>query len=513
MGLMKAWQAVSSRSPGQARKGSRSFWSLTDFLAVLGGADLCILQKAKSTKPSFVGLGLVMVATAAVATMSMGFALTGPLKAPPVVAVPLAICWGAIILIIDRYLVKSMQGIRAKRTILAMAVPRVVMAAVIGVVVSTPITLRIFEPEIAAQVSANNLKKQEEDGLLVNKTAEAKKLDEVNAQINKLESIKNGNIEPPETPGLKDARAALTAAESARDKIQSEASDVYLKRACEEAGAGQLPQCKGLSSSESGRGPRWKQLNERYNELTAQLSSANERVSDAQSKVDQERADAVEAAQTTIEQQKKDAQRQLCGSEAMDTCEGGLMKERAELESKVAADLDKNGDANRNNQGIHAQLTALGQISTAKENRTGGVVHAAMMLFFFLIEIMPVTVKTLVALGNDHQYDDVADRMKQAELVAARSQYDTESLRASNQEQKRVAIENDMVQREIALGKLANQHVQNEMETILKSALEKWSKDLKSAMAKNPPKQGQTQQSQSSNAGDPNNLGAKQGRI
>lgn len=189
------------------------------------------------------------------------------------------------------------------------------------------------------------------------------------------------------------------------------------------------------------------------------------------------------------------------------------MKERAELESKVAADLDKNGDANRNNQGIHAQLTALGQISTAKENRTGGVVHAAMMLFFFLIEIMPVTVKTLVALGNDHQYDDVADRMKQAELVAARSQYDTESLRASNQEQKRVAIENDMVQREIALGKLANQHVQNEMETILKSALEKWSKDLKSAMAKNPPKQGQTQQSQSSNAGDPNNLGAKQGRI
>jgi len=483
---------------------------VTDFLAVLGGADLVVLEKAKSTKPGFVGLGLVMLATAAVAAMSMGFALTGPLKAPPVIAAPLALCWGAVILIIDRFLVKSMQGIRETRMILAMAVPRVLMAAVIGIVVSTPITLRIFEPEILAQVAANNLQQQGDIADKVANTAVSKELDRVNSQVASLEKIRNGDVDPPETPGLKDARAALAAAQANRDKIQADADEVYLKRSCEEKGAGKLPECQGKSSTEVGRGPLWEQLNHQYNVLLAQLATADNEVTKAQAKVDKERAAAVTAAKTWIEQQMKDAQKQLCGSEDFTTCNGGLMKQQADLEAQVNSDRSNAESKVRDNEGMIAQLNALSQISSNGDDRTGLLVHVAMMLFFFMIEIMPVTVKTLVALGNDHQYDDVADRMRQAELVSARADYDTESLRVSNQETKRVAIENDMVQREIELGKLANQHVQTEMEAILGAALDKWSRDVKDAMAKNPARQGTTQPSQ---AGDPNNLGARQGRI
>lgn len=494
----------------QSGTATRSISSLTDFLAVLGGAELVVLEKAPSTKSGFVGLGLVMLATAAVATVSMGFALTGPLKAPPSIAAPLALCWGAVILIIDRYLVKSMQGVRATRMILAMAVPRFIMAAVIGIVVSTPITLRIFEPEILAQVAVNNLDQQGDIAGKVADTAASKELDKIKTQVTSLEKIKNGDVEPQETPGLRDARAALVAAQATKDKIQADANEVYLKRSCEEKGAGQLPECQGKSSSEVGRGPRWDQLDNQYNVLMAQLTTANNKVITAQTKVEEERAAAVRAAGTWIQQQIKDAQKQLCGSEDMTKCDGGLMKLRADLEAQVNKDRSSAEGKVRNNEGMIAQLNALNQISNDKDNRTGLLVHVSMMLFFFIIEIMPVTVKTLVALGHDHQYDDVADRMKQTELVNARSHYDTESLRVSNQETKRVAIENDMVQREIELGKLANHHVQNEMETILKAALEKWSKDLKDAMVKNPTKNGVTQPSK---VGDPNNLGAKQGRI
>lgn len=493
--------------------GAHPIWSLTDFLAVLGGADLSILEKAKSTKPGFVGLGLVMLATAAVATMSMGFALTGPLKAPPAIAVPLAFCWGAIILIIDRYLVKSMQGVRAKGTILAMAVPRVIMAAIIGVVVSTPITLRIFEPEILAQVALDRLDQQKVVGERMTETPASRELVTINNEIAALEGVKNGQGDPPATAALTAAQDALKAAQSDRDALQKQADNVYLKRACEEAGAGLLPQCQGLSSGEVGQGPRWRALDEEYKRVSGDLDKANGKVNLAQTNVDTARTEAVKAAQSTMDQQVKNAQMRLCGTEDMTVCDGGLMKRKAELEQQIIRDKGQAESQVIQNEGMIAQLSALNKISSAGENRTGFLVHTAVFLFFFMIEILPVTVKTMVALGGDHQYDDVADRMKQAELVAARSAYDTESLRLSNQDTKRVAIENDMVQREISLGKLANEHVQNEMEIILKAALERWSKDLKDAMANNPTKQGNTQPSQPSQPADPNNLAAKQGRI
>lgn len=492
--------------------GAHPTWSFTDALAVLGGADLEILGKARSTKPGFVGLGWVMLATAAVATMSMGFALTGPLKAHPAIAVPLAFCWGAIILIIDRYLVKSMQGIRAKRTILAMAVPRLIMAMVIGIVVSTPITLRIFEPEILAQVALDRLDQQKTVGDRINVTPASKELTTLNEEITALEKVKNGQGDPPATPALTAAQEALKTATTERDALQKQVDDVYLKRACEEAGAGQLPQCQGLSSGEVGQGPRWRTLDAEYKRLSGQLAT-NGKVDKAQAKVDTARDEAAKAAQSTMDQKAKDAQKRLCGTEDMTVCDGGLVKRKAELEQQIIKDKALAEGQVIQNEGMIAQLNALNAISFGKGNWTGFLVHLAVMLFFFMVEILPVTVKTLVALGNDHQYDDVADRMKQAELVAARSAYDTKSLRVSNQETKRVTIENDMVQREISLGKLANEHVQNEMEIILKAALERWSKDLKAAMANNPAQQGTTQPSQASQVGDPNNLNAKQGRI
>jgi hypothetical protein len=375
-------------------------------LAVLGGADRVVLEKARSTKPGFVGLGLVMLATAAVASLSMGFALTGPLKAPVALAIPLSLCWGAIILVINRYLVKSMQGVREKRTILAMAVPRLIMAAVIGVVVATPITLRIFEPEILAQLDFERHEQQ------ANVRQELVKVIE---EITVLEKVKSGQGEPPTTPALTSALDALGAAQSERDALRERADDVYLKRACELAGAARHPQCRGLSSVEAGQGPRWRALNAEYKRLSWQLDATNRKVVEAQEKVIQARSDAAEAARSTMDQQVKDAQKRLCGSELMTTCDDGLMKRKAELEEQIRKDSTTSMVQVRQDVGLIAQLNALHAISSVGGNVTELLAHTAVMLFFFMTQIMPVTVKTLVALGNDHQYDDVVDRMKKAE--------------------------------------------------------------------------------------------------
>jgi len=494
-----------SHNPDRAARGQ----GFTDFLAVLGGADRAVLAKAKSTKPSFVGLGLVMLATAAVACLSMSFALTGPLKAPVELAVPVSLCWGGVILIIDRYLVKSMQGVREKRMLLALTVPRLLMAAVIGVVVSTPITLRIFEPEILAQVAHDSLESQGELTKEIESTPAYVELQKVNQEIVSLQQIKRGDVVNVSTPRLQEAKSELASATADRDRIQKQMEDIYLKRACEEAGAGKLKECQGKSSLKQGRGPRWLALNKQYNDLQKQRDAADQKVDATDREVTAARGEAATSSQDQADKARNTAQTRLCGTEKdVNPCPGGLLFRQLKLEQQVATDQARADDPVRSNEGLLARLNALSEISS--ENTTGWLVHLAVILFFFMIEIMPVTVKSLVALGNDHQYDDVADRMRQAELVAARSAYDSESLRISNQDTKLVAIQNDMVQREIELGKLANGHVQREMETILADALTKWSQDVKDTLAANGTQPGSTRPNQ---PGDPNGLNGKAGRI
>ena len=120
-------------------------------LVALSGAREEVLERCPTERLKFQSLGWAILITSGIAVMSMWFALTSVLGLNPVLAFPIAVLWGLVIMGIDRWLVTSMQGEGSRKW--AIAAPRLVLALLLGSLISTPLVLRIFQSEINTQVA------------------------------------------------------------------------------------------------------------------------------------------------------------------------------------------------------------------------------------------------------------------------------------------------------------------------------------------------------------------------
>lgn len=146
------------------------------FFLMCSGADLQILKspECRIELNKYVGIGATIFSTAALATISGGYALFTVFKpsplpdgsiAPPSLAnYATAICfglvWGAIIFNLDRYIVSTIrkknlpadlsfkQRIGWKLSEFARFAPRLILAVFISIIITRPIELKLFESEI-----------------------------------------------------------------------------------------------------------------------------------------------------------------------------------------------------------------------------------------------------------------------------------------------------------------------------------------------------------------------------
>ncbi|MGH0032390.1 MAG: DUF4407 domain-containing protein [Myxococcota bacterium] len=143
---------------------------VTRLLWGCAGADAGVLARCPaSDSVKFQGIGGVVLATAVLAFASgsyafytvfepkTGTALGREIHLPTVAMAVLAgLVWGAVIFNIDRFIVSSTgKGDGTGRVTLSellQALPRLVMAVLLGVVISAPLEIRILKPEIDAQL-------------------------------------------------------------------------------------------------------------------------------------------------------------------------------------------------------------------------------------------------------------------------------------------------------------------------------------------------------------------------
>jgi hypothetical protein len=118
----------------------------------LSGANSEVLARCPTDRPKYVGIGSAVLITAAVAGVSMTFALHTGLGTPLGLAIPLAVAWGLAIMNLDRWLVVSLQRDENTWHYLRLAIPRLLLALLFGVIISTPVVLQIFRPEIDAEI-------------------------------------------------------------------------------------------------------------------------------------------------------------------------------------------------------------------------------------------------------------------------------------------------------------------------------------------------------------------------
>lgn len=121
-------------------------------MLICSGGNLHILRKTPSEWNKFAGIGGVILFTAAFATLSAGYALFTVFD-NIWAAIGFGILWGLMIFNLDRYIVSSIKKTGTWWNQLIMAIPRLILATFLGIIISKPLELKIFEKEVNKQLN------------------------------------------------------------------------------------------------------------------------------------------------------------------------------------------------------------------------------------------------------------------------------------------------------------------------------------------------------------------------
>lgn len=126
-----------------------------------------MLKRAPSETNKYGGIGATIFFRGLLAALSAGYALWtvfGEWWA----AVLFGVVWGLMIFNLDRYIVSGMKKRDRFRQEAGMAVPRLVLAVIIAIVISKPLELRIFDKEIRQEliVMEQQVFKKQEDTVM-----------------------------------------------------------------------------------------------------------------------------------------------------------------------------------------------------------------------------------------------------------------------------------------------------------------------------------------------------------
>lgn len=350
-----------------------------DTLVRLGGGDQAAMELVPSARAAFIQIAVALLVTASMATVSMWFALHDALHVHWLGAALVAPFWGVVILGMDRTLMVLGMGGGAF-AMFASVVGRVLAAVLIGIVVSTPLTLRMFASDIDAELAKIQAAQSETNKSWVAGSQEKQRVVDLEQQVHDWESIAAGVL-------------PASFADSDSSKLTAELSDLEKKLAKDEHAADQADILYNCDTYGGGREKLDKHLRAKCAKKPGPNGNSDKykrEANNAAGVVDETRA-KIKAVQAKITSTNTDRLESLKALAA-----GRLASLRPQLEEAraalVAFEQSIEG-ANRDNTGLLAQLAALWKAGA--ENRALMVAHIVVALLFVLIEVLPVMAKLL----------------------------------------------------------------------------------------------------------------------
>lgn len=117
------------------------------FFFACAGAYMKILDACPSEHTKYVGIGATIFLTACLAVISGSFAIN-TLIDNPIISFFFGLLWGALIFNLDRYIVSSIRKEGKIWHELGLAMPRLLLAILISVVITKPIEVELFRNQI-----------------------------------------------------------------------------------------------------------------------------------------------------------------------------------------------------------------------------------------------------------------------------------------------------------------------------------------------------------------------------
>lgn len=171
--------------------------ALTRFFWFCSGVHQPTLEKHPTEHNKYVGIGATIFFTGLFAALSGGYAMYFVFKgdtAAVLFSLFFGILWGLAIFNMDRYIVSSINKNSSSAKQIAQATPRILLAIMIGMVISRPLELKIFDKEIRERLKVSYLNNQRSKIDTLNKaftnkyTIELNKLNESKTQRDSLAS-------------------------------------------------------------------------------------------------------------------------------------------------------------------------------------------------------------------------------------------------------------------------------------------------------------------------------------
>ena len=411
---------------------------LNEFLWWCAGVNRDILRQCPTDYAKYAGMGGTILFTALMAMLSGGYAMFYVFNNPKV-AIAFGVFWGMLIFNLDRFIVNTMYS-DGKVTIswqeLYSGLPRIIMAIFLGIVISTPLELKIYEKSINTEIKS--LKQNKLKELLADDEAKLENLYARREQIGSRDVVD----------------AAVGAAGAAYSEANTELSKIQI-------------QYKQLSSQINTLITRRRHISQienpnQYNKLTSEINklsvkrnSIRPRMIELQTK----KATEDKNYRDAIDENKAQINRELASINAeIDTLNNKINKAEKEYEPQLRDEFD----------GFQGRMMAFNSL---KQNESTWWAALFISLLFIVIETAPTFFKMMIASGP---YDDLL----RAEMHRVRVMSDKEISDINDEVntlvQISVAKNKAKLEAELAANKEVLEKVALAQAELLQTAIDRW---------------------------------------
>lgn len=436
---------------------------LNEFLWTCAGVNKRILRQCRTDYAKYAGIGGTILFTALMAMLSGGYAIYTVFDSS-LTAFIFGIFWGLLIFNLDRFIVNTMYSdgeVTISWREFTSGLPRIIIAIFLGVVISMPLELKIFEDEINVTIEEqiqDRIKEYQASDYAKISALESRK-DTLMQRMKEIEESPNDIYGASIISGNEVLNNLLKRRSDERAKYENEVTQIRnltnqrnrLQRPSETSDIAEIERYnqnyRSLSDQIYLHSVARNNINTEIKNLDAQIASMDDEMKDLQNRSIKQKEDRILICQNDIKQINADI---------------NTIKKR--IENDGYSELIK-GEYH----GFQAKMSAFNQMK--EENSSTNLASVFIMLLFVIIETAPTFFKMMIASGP---YDDLL----RSEMHRARVMSDKRISDLNDEINTEIMISTEKnknrLEAEIAANKEVMSRIAEVQSELLNAAIEKW---------------------------------------
>lgn len=445
---------------------------INEFLWLCAGVNRRVLRQCPTDYAKYAGIGGTILFTALMAMLSGGYALYTVFH-NQFTAILFGIFWGLLIFNLDRFIVNTMYSdgkVTISRREFFSGLPRIIMAIFLGIVISMPLELKIFEDAIDIRIE------QDKDELMTKKISNI--VQERDSIGQKRDDVMNGvtlfdtNITTSSTENnnlLSDIDTLQKRLEIVKDEINSldrkiDSENDALRRQKQHSSQ----RLKNLISDKNNRVSLKNSISASLRQKNGQLAASDnnlKKILEMKQQETNKESVRLQNAYDSLENIINEANIRHRDWTEKDIKEKGSFRDKLDVEYR----------------GFQARMQAFSELKD--ESFSTWISSLFIMLLFITIETAPTFFKMMIASGP---YDDLLRaEMHKAKVLADKRISDlndeVNTLVQISTAKNKERLETEVVANKELMEKLAKAQAE-----LLQNAIEKWKEDEMEKIAQDP---------------------------